>query len=186
MLKLCRMLRRLAHDERGFVVSAELVLILTLLVCALVVGWHAVSRAVVTELTDVAGAIGALDQSYSYPGLVLTYGGYGWAGTWYGGCVPHCAGSYFIDGPDLGDNAAVAEVGLVGWSGGEGCVSGGTAPSSRESRAPTAVSQPDLQVPLRPTPEPQQTAEPAPCPDCPRPEAPPEDARSALPAIPER
>jgi hypothetical protein len=56
-------------DEAGFIVSAELVLISTLLVIGLIVGMSEVQHAVVEELNDVADAIGAINQSYYYTGF---------------------------------------------------------------------------------------------------------------------
>lgn len=55
--------------QGGFIVSAELVFIVTILVIGLIVGWVAVRDAVVAELGDVAEAIGAVDQSYEYVGV---------------------------------------------------------------------------------------------------------------------
>ena len=55
--------------QGGFIVSAELVFIVTILVIGLIVGWVAVRDAVVAELGDVAEAIGAVDQSYIYVGI---------------------------------------------------------------------------------------------------------------------
>jgi Flp pilus assembly pilin Flp len=63
------MLSKLWKDEAGFVVSAELIFIATLLVIGLVTGWVAVRGAVTSELTEVAQAISAIDQTYSYTGL---------------------------------------------------------------------------------------------------------------------
>jgi Flp pilus assembly pilin Flp len=63
------MLTRLFQDERGFIVSAELVLIATLLVVGLIVGLSEVQHAVVAELNDVGDAIGKLNQSYSFSGF---------------------------------------------------------------------------------------------------------------------
>jgi len=63
------MLKMLLNDEAGFIVSAELVLIATLLVIGLIVGLSEVQHAVVTELNDVADAIGELNQAYSYSGF---------------------------------------------------------------------------------------------------------------------
>ena len=60
------MLRKLFNDETGAVVSAELILILTITFCAAAVGWSTISSAVVTELNDVSEMIGSVDQSYSY------------------------------------------------------------------------------------------------------------------------
>ncbi|MEX0704690.1 MAG: hypothetical protein WD069_21500 [Planctomycetales bacterium] len=63
------MLKQLWMDEAGFVVSAELVLVLTIGVLAMVVGLHAVAKSVTQELNDVASAIGVFDQSFEFLGL---------------------------------------------------------------------------------------------------------------------
>lgn len=63
------MLKQLIHDEAGFIVSAELVLIATILVIGLVVGLSEVQHAVNAELNDVGDAIGQLNQSYSFSGF---------------------------------------------------------------------------------------------------------------------
>lgn len=63
------MLRQLLNDEAGFIVSAELVLIATILVLGLIVGMSQIQYAVVEEMNDVAHAIGALNQSYLVTGF---------------------------------------------------------------------------------------------------------------------
>jgi Flp pilus assembly pilin Flp len=63
------MLKNFWNDEVGAVVSAELVLVLTILVIGMVVGLAAVRDAVVSELADVAQAIANVNQSYSYQGI---------------------------------------------------------------------------------------------------------------------
>lgn len=63
------LIKTLWKDESGFVVSAELILIATLAVLSLVVGLKEISTAVNNELEDVASAIGAVNQSYSFRGL---------------------------------------------------------------------------------------------------------------------
>ncbi|GIX04331.1 MAG: hypothetical protein KatS3mg114_0200 [Planctomycetaceae bacterium] len=63
------MLKKLWHDEVGAVISAELVLILTILVLGVIVGLSEVAVAVNTELNDISNAIGALDQSYVFTGF---------------------------------------------------------------------------------------------------------------------
>ncbi len=60
------MFRKLWLDEYGFILSSELVLIGTILVIGMITGLTSVRNAVVTELADVADAIGLIDQSYSY------------------------------------------------------------------------------------------------------------------------
>ena len=85
------MLTRLYQDDRGFVVSAELVLIATLLVVGLVVGLSEVQHAVVAELNDVGDAIGKLNQSYSFSGFSKAKGM---------GSASYSRGSYFVDTMD--------------------------------------------------------------------------------------
>ncbi|MCA9032517.1 MAG: hypothetical protein KDA66_16995 [Planctomycetaceae bacterium] len=63
------MLHQLLNDEAGFIVSAELVLVATILVIGLIVGLSEVQHAVNSELNDVAEAIGCLNQSYSFSGF---------------------------------------------------------------------------------------------------------------------
>ncbi|MFK7770264.1 MAG: Flp family type IVb pilin [Mariniblastus sp.] len=61
--------QNLWYDNSGFVVSIELVLIATLVVIGLITGMTAVRDAVVSELSDVAGAIQDLNQSYAFTGV---------------------------------------------------------------------------------------------------------------------
>ena len=63
-------LKRLWNDEAGFVVSTELVLLATVAVIGLITGIAAVRDGVVSELSDVAGAVQEVNQSYSYDGVV--------------------------------------------------------------------------------------------------------------------
>lgn len=74
---LCRMWR----DEDGFIVSAELVLVATIVVIGLIVGLVCVRNQVVQELVDVGQAIGSLSQTYAFgginkPGMCVTDGSY--------------------------------------------------------------------------------------------------------------
>jgi hypothetical protein len=57
------MIRNLLNDEAGFLVSAELVLVFTLVFCGVAVGMAVVRDSLVQELGDVSEAIGALNQS---------------------------------------------------------------------------------------------------------------------------
>lgn len=63
------LLRRFASDEAGFIASAELVLIATIVVIGLVVGLVALRNQVVQELVDVGQAIGSLSQSFCFSGV---------------------------------------------------------------------------------------------------------------------
>lgn len=60
---------KLWNDEAGFIVSAELVLIATILVLGMIVGLVSVRDQVVQELGDVALAFGRLNQSYSFSAI---------------------------------------------------------------------------------------------------------------------
>ncbi len=61
--------QKLLHDEHGFIITTELVIIATLLVIGLITGIQCLQAAVVAELKDVGDAIGSLNQSYSYSGM---------------------------------------------------------------------------------------------------------------------
>lgn len=86
------MLRKLWNDESGVIISAELVLVLTVAVLAMIVGLSEVAVAVNTELNDISNAIGALNQSYSFTHFTSTKSG---------GAVSNIkssfAGSAFVD-----------------------------------------------------------------------------------------
>jgi hypothetical protein len=60
-----KILRRLWKDEGGFVVSAELVLVASVAILAMIVGLAAYRDAIIDELADNGKAINALNQSYS-------------------------------------------------------------------------------------------------------------------------
>jgi Flp pilus assembly pilin Flp len=62
------MLRRLLNDEAGAILSAELVLIMTILVIGMIVGLAELQNAVVNELNDIGDAIGSLNQSFFFHG----------------------------------------------------------------------------------------------------------------------
>lgn len=58
------MINQLINDEAGFIVSAELVLISTIAVLAMIVGLSEVANNVNQELEDVGAAFSSIDQSY--------------------------------------------------------------------------------------------------------------------------
>lgn len=64
----------LLNDEAGFVVSAELVLISTIAVLAMVVGLSEVAFGVVQELEDTGAAFGSINQTFRYTGLSGHFG----------------------------------------------------------------------------------------------------------------
>ena len=55
---------KLMNDEAGFIVSAELMLIATVGVLAMVVGWSEVALNINNELEDVGSAFGSINQSF--------------------------------------------------------------------------------------------------------------------------
>jgi hypothetical protein len=57
------------RDESGVVVSAELVIILTVMVLGLIVGLVQVQSAVVTELQGTAAGLSSLNQSFAFTGF---------------------------------------------------------------------------------------------------------------------
>ena len=61
-------MRKLFNDEVGFVISAELVLVLTIAVLGMVVGLASVRDSINAELVDLSNAFGAVDQSYNIRG----------------------------------------------------------------------------------------------------------------------
>jgi Flp pilus assembly pilin Flp len=63
------MLHNFWKDESGFIVSAELVLIATILVIGIIVGMVEIQWAIVGELNDVGDAIGSLNQGFQFTGF---------------------------------------------------------------------------------------------------------------------
>ncbi len=59
---------QLANDEAGFIVSAELVLVATIAVLAMIVGLAEVANNVNQELEDVGASFSSLSQTYSVCG----------------------------------------------------------------------------------------------------------------------
>ena len=59
-------LKALKNDENGFVVSAELVLVGTILVLGMIVGLTELSYGVNEELEDLGSGIAAINQTYYF------------------------------------------------------------------------------------------------------------------------
>ena len=55
----------LINDEAGFIISAELVIVATVAVLAMLVGLSEVSSNINNELEDIGSAFGSLNQSYT-------------------------------------------------------------------------------------------------------------------------
>ncbi|MEC8160831.1 MAG: hypothetical protein VX111_06850 [Planctomycetota bacterium] len=58
-------LRRLWHDDRGFILSTELIFLATITVIGVLVGLVIWRDGIVQELGDAGAAIGQFNQSYS-------------------------------------------------------------------------------------------------------------------------
>ena len=83
------------QKKGGFVVTSELLLITTILVIGLIAGMVTVRNAVNTELEDFAEAIGDLDQSYAFAGIIND------------NQTANTAGSRFDDEPDANGEDAI-------------------------------------------------------------------------------
>ena len=73
-MNLKQTLKKLWECERGFVVSSELVFMSAILVLGLVVGLATVRDQVVQEFGDTSIGVGAMNQSYSFAGVVSPVG----------------------------------------------------------------------------------------------------------------
>ena len=93
------LLKALRQDEHGVILSTEIVIIGSLLVIGLITGLTCLQKSVNGELQDLAGAIGALDQTYSFSAHRKS----GYAGQ----CCAYTAGSSFTNcelrDPQCGD-----------------------------------------------------------------------------------
>ena len=95
------MLRTFWLDETGTIVSIEMILIITVAVLALIVGWSEVAHAVNAELDDISNAIGKFNQSFQFTGFqsFKTLGG-------TNTIKSIVFGSAFFDFPDVCDNCS--------------------------------------------------------------------------------
>lgn len=63
------MIRNFLNDETGVIICAELILVLTIGVLAMVVGISEVAIAINLELNDLSNAFGSLNQSFAFTGF---------------------------------------------------------------------------------------------------------------------
>ncbi len=98
------MFTKFLNDESGVIISAELALVLTVAVLAMVVGLSEVAVAVNTELNDLSNAIGALNQTYHVSGFSGNDGTKNKSS--YGG-------SRFTDGHDDCDSNTTCDIVIV-------------------------------------------------------------------------
>ncbi len=92
------LLKRLWQDQRGFVATTDLILIVTIAILGTIVGLATLRNSVVQEFGDLATAIGRLNQSYMFTESEYNAdtddpnSAYAWV-----------AGSDYTDNPDFGD-----------------------------------------------------------------------------------
>jgi len=96
------MLKSLWNDEAGVILSAEIVLVGTILVIGMIVGLVELQCSVVDELNDLGEAIGSINQSYQYTGILSVKKGHK--------IKALTVGSRFVDGRDSCDGNECAIV----------------------------------------------------------------------------
>lgn len=139
-----RLLKSFMHNEHGLVISAELVIVLTVGVLAMIVGLNGVAGAINGELNDLSSAFGTLDQSFMYRGF----------NKWHHAAV---AGSGYADGQDSCDCSAI-------WTTGASIHTGHHGAEALAAPPPAAVDGPELVDPCPDGPCPAEA--PAPCDPC--------------------
>ncbi|HBN79327.1 MAG TPA: hypothetical protein DD473_26620 [Planctomycetaceae bacterium] len=87
------------QDENGFIISAELVLIATILIIGLIVGLSSIQHAIVSELNDIGDGIGTSNQSYYYSGF-SSYKNFGNGGGGNNALKAYTRGAAFYDSGD--------------------------------------------------------------------------------------
>jgi hypothetical protein len=145
-----RHLCHLCRDDSGLVLSAELIIIVTIVVLGLIVGLAHVQNAVVTEMQGTAAALSSLNQSYGFTGFrgcLKAWGRTSWT-----------AGSTFIDtfGTCVGTGGAMGNFAEIG---GGGLYGAPSAPVTTPAPLPMAPE------PACPTCVPEAPSA-APCYDC--------------------
>lgn len=107
---------RLRRDEAGFVISSELIFIMTIVVIGLLTGLVTVRDQVITELADVADAVSEVDQSYSFAAITASIGSV--AGSSFADAADFCEQTGV--GADQNGSAGTQCLVIVAPSGGEG------------------------------------------------------------------
>jgi len=96
------MIKSLWNDEAGVILSAEIVLVGSILVVGMIVGLVELQSSVVDELNDLGDAIGSVNQSYAYSGNLSVKND--------GGAKAYTSGGQFHDTEDSCDNNQCAIV----------------------------------------------------------------------------
>ncbi len=58
-----------ARRRGGFIIVSELLLVATILVIGLIIGWVTIRNTLLTEMEDFSHSIGGLNQSYAFAGI---------------------------------------------------------------------------------------------------------------------
>ncbi len=88
-------LNQLLNDEAGFIVSAELVLVSTIVVLGLIVGLSELALNINNELEDVGTAFNCIQQTYKVNGFE---GHQGWTdGSRFYDSADFCSGEYDVN-----------------------------------------------------------------------------------------
>src|SRR5215471_15440393 len=82
-----QLMRKLWNDDCGALIATEWVFVATILVLGAITGLVAVRQAIISELTEFANAVMALNQSFSFSGQ--------------SNCQASTAGSQALDSSDL-------------------------------------------------------------------------------------
>lgn len=88
-------LRTLLNDENGFIVSAELIIVATIVVLSMAVGLSEVSFSVNNELEDVGSAVGTMNQSF-YANGVQSIGKSGTTGSGFQDFADNCDSQFDV------------------------------------------------------------------------------------------
>src|SRR5689334_2785445 len=93
-------LQALWNDERGFIISMELILVATILVLGLIVGMSCLASAIVAEYQDLGWAVRSLNQSFFFGG--------------FRGCKAWVPGSSFVNRPFFNGVPVLADTWDIG------------------------------------------------------------------------
>jgi len=110
---------KFAKKMKGFALSSELIFLSTIVTAGLSVGMVTVRDAVVAEMSDVGTALGSLNQSYEYDGVVNAAKSATIEGSGFVDAIDTLAGdtgrfSFVVAGKDETTNTTV-NVGTVGF-----------------------------------------------------------------------
>ncbi len=91
-----------ASKQGGFILTLELIVTATCMMCVLVISWGALGSKLVSEVGDIGTAVGSLNQGYTMTGMAVGHPNDPNHPT----DIATWGGSSFGDGPDFCDTAA--------------------------------------------------------------------------------